>query len=76
MAKATVSKNHEIRTLTKEEALLLDMYRSMRSRWERSALLLIVQSLSWGRLNKKTDQYSWNELIRALRLPRIEVRRG
>jgi len=56
--------------LTKDEKRLVEMYRLIRSPWERGALYLLIQSLAWGRLTAKTDGYTWDQLRRTLGLPR------
>ena len=62
------------RTLTKEEARVLDYYRSL-ERWERNALHVLMQSLAWGRLTEKTDKLPWPKLAGVVGLSR-EARHG
>jgi hypothetical protein len=52
--------------LTKQEQRLLECYRHIESQWERMSLLLIVKSMSWGHLTKKTDSYSVQKVRRML----------
>ena len=52
--------------LTKQEQKLLECYRAMHSKWERLAVLLIVQSLGWGHLTEKSDAYSLKRMRRML----------
>lgn len=74
MAKSKVNSTLK---LTAEEQCLLSMYRSIDAVWERKALLVLIQSLSWGKLvPTKTDRYSWPQLRRALGMPKVEAHHG
>ena len=65
------------KTITKEEQILLKMYRQL-ARWDRNLFFLILQSLVWGRLLPMTNKMSWDEISRNSGLPkgREAVRHG
>lgn len=56
--------------LSAEEKTIVGMYRGIRSRWEKNALFLLMQSLAWGGLKPKTtDHLSWKKLRKSVGLP-------
>lgn len=52
--------------LTKQEQTLIRAYRDIEAEWERLALALLIKSMAWGRLTKKTDSYSVKRMRRLL----------
>ncbi len=54
---------HEKKAAALEEHLLVSMYRRLVSRHEKDAILLLVQSLTCGRLTKKSDKLSLRSLL-------------
>lgn len=53
---------------TKEKQALWNNY-SQLSRWDRTFLFLIVQSMATGRLTPEADKLSWSELLQTSDLP-------
>lgn len=54
---------------TEEEQSIVLMYRHL-TRWEKSAVYLILQTLAWGELNADTtDRMPWKKFSRVIGLP-------
>lgn len=50
----------------RQERLLLNLYRGLETKHERRAVIVLMASIAWGRLNKKADKVSVRGLFGVL----------